>query len=126
MTLLEILKDELPKLGGWPDGYDMVYQAHDYKLEAVCKNEFETVVLGVLKSRCEKYRELGKTSSQSNAEIVTKSQYYGIDEPLDRDFIINSMLSNVTNHNMTTVKHALSELYDAIAEGKIQGLKLEK
>lgn len=71
MKLIDLLVQELPKRGGWPDGVDSVYQDHDGGIFAwtgsPCKLLFRT---GIIADNCRPY---GLDVSIEN--MVTRNQY---------------------------------------------------
>lgn len=71
MKLIDLLVQELPKRGGWPDGVDSIYQDHDGGIFAwtgsPCKLLFRT---GIIADNCRPY---GLDVSIEN--MVTRNQY---------------------------------------------------
>lgn len=74
MKLIDLLVQELPKRGGWPDCVDSIYQDHDGKIYAwtgsSCKLPFRT---GIIADNCRPY---GLDVSIEN--IVTRNQYKSV------------------------------------------------
>lgn len=71
MKLIDLLVQELPKRGGWPDGVDSIHQDHDGEIYAwtgsSCKLLFRT---GIIADNCRPY---GLDESIEN--MVTRNQY---------------------------------------------------
>lgn len=74
MKLIDLLVQELPKRGGWPDGVESVYQDHDGGIFAwtgsPCKLLFRT---GIIADNCRPY---GLDVSIEN--MVTRNQYKSV------------------------------------------------
>lgn len=74
MKLIDLLVQELPKRGGWPDGVDSIYQDHDGGIFAwtgsPCKLLFRT---GIIADNCRPY---GLDVSIEN--MVTRNQYKSV------------------------------------------------
>lgn len=71
MKLIDLLVQELPKRGGWPEGVDSIHQDHDGEIYAwtgsSCKLLFRT---GIIADNCRPY---GLYESIEN--MVTRNQY---------------------------------------------------
>ena len=71
MKLIDLLVQELPKRGGWPDDVDSIHQGHDGEIYAwtgsSCKLLFRT---GIIADNCRPY---GLDESIEN--MVTRNQY---------------------------------------------------
>lgn len=75
MKSIDLLVEELPKHGGWPDGVSAICQAHDLSLEKIseCGDSYE---LGVYLSKlADNHRTYGTTAEECGAEVVTFAQY---------------------------------------------------
>lgn len=74
MKLIDLLVQELPKRGGWPDGVDSIHQDHDGEIYAwtgsSCKLLFRT---GIIADNCRPY---GLDESIEN--MVTRNQYKSV------------------------------------------------
>lgn len=74
MKLIDLLVQELPKRGGWPEGVDSIHQDHDGEIYAwtgsSCKLLFRT---GIIADNCRPY---GLDESIEN--MVTRNQYKSV------------------------------------------------
>lgn len=71
MKLIDLLVQELPERGGWPDGVDSIHQDHDGEIYAwtgsSCKLLFRA---GIIADNCRRYG-----SYESIENMVTRNQY---------------------------------------------------
>lgn len=183
MTLLELLVQELPKRGGWPDGYDSIstngygavwaYKTETAGLTAgrelyfhssiegrVTREQYETALAasqrvewdgaGLPPVGCEfehsfhaggfsswhwrKCTALGKHGvlcvDKNDVELYlndTNNKFRPIhsEEDKNRDVAVAAMLSVFGSNAATGTTAALKAIYDAIAAGKIPGVRIK-
>lgn len=189
MKLIDILVQELPKRGGWPEGATSLCQGHDGQIEKLeGEDSFGTDIF--MELLIKEHREWAHTANECNAEIVTREQYeaalkqsawdgtglppvgveceytltgrtwfkckvemyvgsQGVVMSCDvfegiqyvhkqdyPDLAFRPIRSEAErkrdesiealHNNLMRVKYKAEEIYNAIAEGKIPGIKLEK
>lgn len=74
MKLIDILVQELPKRGGWPEGVTSLCQGHDRQLERLEGDDsFDMNVF--IEPLIKEHRKWAFTASECDAEIVTREQY---------------------------------------------------
>lgn len=180
MKLIDILVQELPKLGGWPVGADSIYQnakGHlvgvqgcivspvDMELgvvaedlhRSVTREQYESALasskpewdgegLPPVGTRCE---FISNDTSWGEVDVIgidgdkvvfkpSGETYYGIapsqrqifrpirsEADKKRDEAISAMRNYATNYNNTHVIHAIEQVYDAIAAGKIPHIRID-
>ena len=76
MKLIDLLVQELPKHGGWPDDCQVIAQDEDRQLAAYHPktHEFIQYYQIYLSERCDKHR-VRNTEAKDSAEMVTREQY---------------------------------------------------
>lgn len=74
MKLIDLLVQELPKRGGWPDGVDSIHQDHDGKIYAWTGSSAKLLFRnGIIADNCRPY---GLDESIEN--MVTRNQYKSV------------------------------------------------
>lgn len=74
MKLIELLVQELPKRGGWPDGVDSIHQDHDGEIYAWTGSSAKLLFrTGIIADNCRPY---GLDESIEN--MVTRNQYKSV------------------------------------------------
>ena len=76
MKLIDLLVQELPKRGGWPDGVNRINQAYDGRLEDYRKDgdSYSLKINEVLPLTCN-HRGEAEYVHESGADFVTREQY---------------------------------------------------
>jgi len=83
MKLLDLLVQELPKTGGWPEGVANISQDHDKELYVVYEGKEEgAMYYGDLDELAEDHRRYGETRTS----WVTKAQYLALEKWDDNAF----------------------------------------
>lgn len=175
MKLIDLLVQELPKRGGWPECCHALvqgssgavylagggtplwkfYLAEDWELAEVTREEYESALAASQPqwngegmppegTVCE-YMKRSLTINEwtectvdyVGSSFVVYRDCYGVEltgikgdvtfRPIrsERDKVIDEMRKVVTNYNKTDVIHAIEQLYDAIAAGKIPHIQLK-
>jgi len=125
MTLLELLRRELPKRGGWPEGAERARQDDDREIcfEGACGVSYD---FDVDEMSDDSLRWLNENNRATSDLYVTREQYVSTlrTEAERKRYAAIESIFEILDAGVSTSQDAI-DVYDAIAAGKIPGVKLE-